>query len=363
MELFPGLVGNDHIKKYLTHMVQHEKVGNAFLFAGTDGIGKSCFAKALAKVLICGDKDNSLSAEKFEQGNHPDFHQYYPEGKIGMHSMDTMRRFKQEVYLPPYEAPWQVFVIHDADRMLPYSSNALLKTFEEPPKNTIIILLSSSPSSFLPTVLSRCRKVFFHPLSEQDVVTILIRRGVDQEKSILFAKRSQGSVSKALRLAEKGEDPLIEKLLQFLLGNDWLYEKIKEVTAHIGEELDAYKLEIEQEATEALGGENLKDLSAVQREQVEKEIQGVVTMQYHNAVEGLFQTILGWYRDIQLYHAGGDPGQLLLPVTFEQLPPPGQSSFSLFKIHKMIEEAHLAMIRFVPIASVLETLLLKLSLN
>ena len=352
MNLFSLIVGNDQIKNFLINMVRHEKIGNSFLFAGADGIGKSLFASALAKYLLCGEEPSP----KFDQGNHPDFHQYYPEGKIGMHSIDTMRRFKQEVYLPPYESRRQIFVIHEADRMLPYSANALLKSFEEPPQNTIIILLSSSPSSFLPTVLSRCRKIFFHPLSREQIAHLLEQRGMDPDKALSIAGSSQGSIKRALRLAETGEDPLIEKLLTFLRQPDWPYEDIREVCSSIGGELEALRETVEQETTEEMGGASLKELSATQREQVEKEIQGVATMRYQGVVETLLQTILSWSRDAELCRCGGDPKYLMLPVSSEKLP----EKISLFKVNKMIDDARLAIRRFIPVASALETLFLKL---
>ncbi len=75
-----------------------------------------------------------------------------------------MRQLSEEIYLPPYEANWKVFIIHDADRMLSYSANALLKTFEEPPPRTLIILLSRSQASLLPTIVSRCYTLHFQNL-------------------------------------------------------------------------------------------------------------------------------------------------------------------------------------------------------
>lgn len=90
---------------------------------------------------------------------HPDIHEYFPEGKTGMHPFGQMKQLVQEVALVPYQATHQLFLIHEAERMLPTSSNALLKTLEEPTERTILLLLTHHPQKLLPTLLSRCRLV------------------------------------------------------------------------------------------------------------------------------------------------------------------------------------------------------------
>ena len=138
--MFKHILGNDQIKFFLSQTLKLGTVGNSLLFAGPDGVGKSLFAEAFAKALISQDDPKGSHRDKIESGNHPDIRVYRPEGKIGMHSLGSMRQFTEEVYQSPFEAKFKVFIIHDADRMLPASSNALLKTFEEPLQNSIIIL-------------------------------------------------------------------------------------------------------------------------------------------------------------------------------------------------------------------------------
>ena len=153
--MFEDIVGNDQIKEYLKRMVEQRAVANSLLFAGPEGIGKSLFAHALAKMLLGSD-------------SHPDLHVYRPEGKIGMHSIDSMRQFSEDVYLAPFQGQWKVFIIHDAERMLTYSANALLKTFEEPAKDALIILLSSAPAALLPTIY-RAAAQFISTLSQHRI--------------------------------------------------------------------------------------------------------------------------------------------------------------------------------------------------
>ena len=87
-------------------------------------------------------------------------------------SLSLGREMCEKVYMAPFEAKWKIFIIEDAERMLPTSANALLKTFEEPAPNSVIILISDHPERLLPTVLSRCRKVHFQgetPLNKGEI--------------------------------------------------------------------------------------------------------------------------------------------------------------------------------------------------
>lgn len=141
--MFEKIAGNSRIKDYLQRFPIKS---HSLLFAGPDGVGKKLFAQAVAESLLGAP-------------HHPDLHMYRPEGKTGMHSILSMRQLSEEVYLAPFSGQRKVFIIDDADRMQNVGANALLKTFEEPAKDSVIILISSRPSALLPTILS-----LLHPL-------------------------------------------------------------------------------------------------------------------------------------------------------------------------------------------------------
>lgn len=109
----------------------------------------------------------SLFGEPAHQ--HPDLHRYVPDTTAGLHSIEAMRRLIEEVYMAPFRAPAKVFIIEDAERMLPTSSNALLKTLEEPSLHCYILLLTPLEDALLPTIISRCRKISFPYLPKQPV--------------------------------------------------------------------------------------------------------------------------------------------------------------------------------------------------
>lgn len=353
---FNHLFGNKQVKQYLMKMVEKGSIGNSLLFSGPESIGKGLFALALADHLLGVDKATSKK-------NHPDIHIYRPEGKLGMHSMDTMRRFHDEVYMTPYEGAWKVFIIHDAERMLPYSANALLKTFEEPAEDSLIILLSSSPENILSTVLSRCRRIYFQPLSDEEVYHSLQQHGIVEDKARQAALQARGSIGYALRLAVEGHDVAQDLLLkQLSQGKLNTYSELKKVAGEISDHLEKCKQSLEKLAREELQKSFPQDLSAVQKEILEKEVEGVVSVRFLNEVDALFVTLLSWFRDLQLLKVGGNSKHLQYRDRYKdlQLAAKRGEARSLEKVHQAIREARLGVQRFLPLSSCFESLFLKL---
>ena len=132
----------------LSKMIASEQIPHALLFMGARGAKLEEAAKQFAIDLV-------------GKHPHPDVHEYFPEGKTGMHPISNLRKLTDEVGFFPYQAKWKLFIVHEAERMLPTSSNALLKTFEEPTGRTVIVLLSHHPEKMLLTILSRCQKIEF----------------------------------------------------------------------------------------------------------------------------------------------------------------------------------------------------------
>lgn len=138
----------------LDQMVEKGEIPNVLLFVGA----KETTAKDFAKKLM-----GPAHVAKIDSGHHPDLHTYEIEGKSGTHTAASMQHLIKEAFFPPLEAKVKVFVIDEAHRMLPSSSNSLLKTLEEPSFDSYMILLSNKPELLLPTLLSRCRRVTFAP--------------------------------------------------------------------------------------------------------------------------------------------------------------------------------------------------------
>jgi len=364
--MFEHLIGNDQVKQYLQRIAQKKTVGNSLLFAGPDGIGKSLFAEAFAKLLICQNDQDGKHYCKIEAGSHPDIRIYKPEGKIGMHSIASMRHFSEEVYLAPFEAKWKVFIIHEADRMLSYSANALLKTFEEPALNSLIILLSSSPSMLLPTILSRCRTIHFQPLSEEEIATALVRRGIrTAEEAHSIASMAQGSLGHAFRLAQKGNHPLRSLLLNMLSkGGMADYKQLSELATSIAEHFEEARKEKESAMRAALLQGAGDHLSALQKQAIEKEAEGAASMHSNQEVRALFDVILAWYRDLHLLSVNGRREYLMhrdYANACSQAYERGKL-IPLDAVQKSISEACLSLERSTSLNICFENLFLKLNL-
>lgn len=195
---FSTLLGNPGSKALLARLIEQKTLARTLLFAGPKGVGKMLFAREAALQLLKTSK------------THPaDLHIYAPTGKSALHTMETIRELISEAAMAPFEAPVKVFIIDEAERMQPASSNALLKTLEEPPENTYFILISSEPEQLLDTLLSRCAKIPFFPVAEREIGTLLQHKfQLSSDEAAKVALLAQGSISKAFALAEKKENKI-----------------------------------------------------------------------------------------------------------------------------------------------------------
>jgi DNA polymerase-3 subunit delta' len=360
---FFQIVGNEDVKRQLSCMVSKRAIGHALLFAGPDGVGKSLFAWALAAHIMAEYDRDKDHARKIQAGQHPDVHVYRPEGKLGLHSIQSLRQLSEEVNLPPYEASWKVFIIHDADRMLSYSANALLKTFEEPPPRTVIILLSRSQAALLPTILSRCCTVHFQAISSDLIQSFLQQRyNLDDAACHKIVRQAQGSLGRAVRLAEQGDQIRNDLLSLLAQGPLYNYRALQERSQALSEQVEMAKKQAEEAAKEELYKFNADQLSAQQQHSLEKELEGLTALALTQEAQALFEVILSWYRDIHLLLLGGNPNYLANPdfqPALEQAVQRGDFK-PLDQVYQAIEEAYLALQRSTPLPLCLENLFLKL---
>jgi DNA polymerase-3 subunit delta' len=316
---FDHIPGNQKVKTYLTRMLNKGRLGQAYLFAGPEGVGKSAFAEAFASMIT---------------PSTPDIHPFCPEGKLAMHSIEAMRQLSEQVSLKPYSGEHQVFIIYDADRMPGTSANALLKTFEEPSPGSVIILVSSCPEHILPTVLSRCMKVHF---------------------------QHSGDVK------EQEESPLVQQLMQLLITapHEGTYPALVQQAKAISDALDTYKEETRKQIKEEQLKKLPKDsLTPALRHALEKEADGVVSLQFYAQVEQLLTIILSWYRDLTLLATGGDT-RLLMNKNYQSFLEESLSRFSkrgipsLFEIEKELSDSKMKVMRQIPFSFCLESFFIK----
>lgn len=205
---FAGIIGQDKAKKLLNRAVEQNRLSHAFLFKGPMGVGKKTFARTFAAALNCHNPEGHEpcgqcpSCLKFHSGNHPDFIVIEPEGTAI--KINQIRELKKTLAFPPFEAKIRVVLLCDIHTMRREAANSLLKTLEEPPLQTMLILTADEAGRILPTILSRCQTVPFLPLPQEEVAKILAHTaGLEPESAATLAAMAEGSLGRARLLLAK----------------------------------------------------------------------------------------------------------------------------------------------------------------
>jgi len=204
---FQQILGQRQAIKILQREIATSSISGAYLFIGPEGVGKTLTALTFAKTLNCkkgkvDSCDNCSSCQKIEHLNHPDVHIITPEGDYI--KIEQIRSLKREIGYKPYEGKKKIWIIQGADKLTLEASNSLLKALEEPPSDSVLILISQSQEKLLPTILSRCEIIRFLSLSSGEIEK-LISEYLPQNspKLPLIAKLARGRVEEALRLIKE----------------------------------------------------------------------------------------------------------------------------------------------------------------
>jgi len=199
-------------KKYFENLLRDGLSDHAYLFIGQDSANKSIFAEELCALF---------TGRNFK--NNPDLKLIRPNAKEDKYRIDitSIRELKSFMSLKPYSGGYKVAVIEDAEAISIEAANAMLKVLEEPPKHSVLVLLSSKPKLLPRTILSRCETVVFPP--EPDIETDEMRQAImDLRKA---AKQSMaGRIKYAKQLYEKEDYAVLVDLwlksLRFRLGSE-----------------------------------------------------------------------------------------------------------------------------------------------
>lgn len=205
------LIGHNKNKKYFTNLIDQGSLGHAYIFSGPDMIGKKTFALDIFEL-----------ANKRNRENDPDLisiSSNIAEGESKIY-IEDIRKLKSFFHLKPYYGPHKFAVIDGADRLTPEASNALLKLLEEPPKFSVIILVSSFPKLIPATILSRCESVKFREANEKEILGYLEGKKISNTDREFIVKLAQGRIgfidkflsSEEIKEAKKAIDDLRQLL-------------------------------------------------------------------------------------------------------------------------------------------------------
>lgn len=245
--MFEKLAGNERIKEVFRRMLERGRVPGSLLFAGEDGIGKRLFALELAKAMNCREPvrheacDRCSSCLRIGRSSFPPYDneddnkarivwsEHIDVGVVRPFKriirVPPMRELEREANYRPLEGRARFFIIEDADRLNESSSNAFLKTLEEPPPTSHLVLLTSRPSALLSTIRSRCQVIRFAPLSVEEMEQHLLKeRRLPKREAAFLAHIARGSIGRALSTDlssfRERRDAMLEVLTQLALAED-----------------------------------------------------------------------------------------------------------------------------------------------
>jgi DNA polymerase-3 subunit delta' len=203
--------GHESLIEAFDRVVRRGRLAHAYLFAGPSGVGKRLFAHELARALLCEGKpgprleacDRCPSCAQVDAGSHPDFFvAARPEENVEF-PIAVVQQLCRDLSLKPARGRRKIAIVDDADDFNAESANCFLKTLEEPPPNSLLILIGTSSDLQLPTIVSRCQVIHFAPLSENIVADLLRKEGLEDPALIQrVAQLSDGSLGQALALAD-----------------------------------------------------------------------------------------------------------------------------------------------------------------
>jgi DNA polymerase-3 subunit delta' len=204
--LWETLRGQAPALTLLRRAVAAGRLAHAYAFIGPPGVGRRLAALGLAQACLClaGGCGGCAVCRRVAAGRHPDCQVLTPtpprENARGPASLriGEVRELMHWAALAPLEGPRKVFVLDDAERLTEQAAEALLKTLEEPPPRTLLVLVVANPRALPPTVLSRCQPVRFRPLGEADATALLTGRAADADQARLLARLCRGQVGQAL---------------------------------------------------------------------------------------------------------------------------------------------------------------------
>jgi DNA polymerase-3 subunit delta' len=216
-------------------LADRARLPHALLVCGRAGIGKTEFARALGAGALCEASRDGLacgacpSCHWLSQGNHPDYREIVPEAaeeeaegeevsaakaekaRSVVIKIDQIRAVADFIALSTHRSGFRVLLLHPAESMQPAAANALLKTLEEPPPHTLIVLVSDQPARLLATIRSRCRIVSLAAPPEKEALEWLRAEGVAHPETVLAT--AGGAPLLARDLAKPGEAELRKRIL------------------------------------------------------------------------------------------------------------------------------------------------------
>ncbi|MFH0852874.1 MAG: AAA family ATPase [bacterium] len=204
-----GIIGHQKIVDFLKQSIESHKIGQALLFIGPDGVGKTTVAQWLINRFF-NKNNNPAESVRIINKVHPDI--FFTDDDQSSLKIEQVRKILDFAYQTPSLGNKKIIIINKAERLTESGMNALLKTLEEPPISTLFILTTSQPEQILSTVKSRCLNIYFKPLPINDIYQFLSDKGIDNNEAKMIALISSGLPGIALNWLKSPE--YISKIIE-----------------------------------------------------------------------------------------------------------------------------------------------------
>ena len=296
-------VRDQHVPlRFLRNMLERGRVPHGLLFHGPGGVGKRLTALEFAKALNCGQAeadacDSCLSCRRIEHGNFPDIVTVTPVKRARIIDVDTIGSVNEMASLKPFESHWRIFLIHDAERMRGPAQNHFLKTLEEPPGNSVFILLTEFPNLLLPTIRSRCQRVRFGSLRPETVADILVaQRDVPRDLAEAIAAVAQGQASRALDFVDTDKREAVLDVVHRLGEGEDPVAMAAEFGRYLATNKDRAEAAVKAMVDDS-EAQDLKAMSPDERERIKEEQQAQVDAQCQRDMMDYLFLLEMWFRD------------------------------------------------------------------
>lgn len=272
---FSDIIGQDAIKEHLQTAIRVGKVSHAYIINGERSAGKEFIAKLFAMTLQCergGDEpcNQCRSCKQALSENQPDIIRLVHEKPNTISVEDIRAQINNDIGIKPYSSPYKIYIISEGEKMTVQAQNALLKTLEEPPEYGIILILTSSLETLLPTIQSRCVVLNVRPVADEQVKKYLMETmQVPDYKAEVCTAFARGNIGRAKLLASSEE-----------------FDKVKE---------------------EALA--LLKNINQMEISEIVAAIKKITEYQFD--VSDYLDILAIWYRDVLLFKAMNDANHLI----------------------------------------------------
>lgn len=207
---FDSVIGQEHITVTLKNQIKSDRIGHAYLFCGSRGVGKTSLARIFARAISCKDKDNAPCGKcevctRSQDESNLDIIEIDAASNNGV---DDARELREKVKYPPIIGKYKVYIIDEVHMLTGSAFNALLKTLEEPPGHVVFVLATTEPHKLPATILSRCMRFDFRLVSLEQLVALIASiydsegKEYDTDALRAIAAAAEGSARDALSLAD-----------------------------------------------------------------------------------------------------------------------------------------------------------------